>query len=281
MEFESFQSDAPLNDLDRAIVALRRSRAALPDLCRCLCEGEVWLPMHFHPELEDEEIELKEGMPFPFARLQTAHGTVVPVYSSEARLEEGLKAGNVPPRTFLGAAMPARQALELLGAMNLPATLNLSCATTGEVTLPAELLRDLANGTALKPLGLGSGHAENLRLAILNPADYPTNLVQAMFELLRKHAHFKAAWIFTRREPERPASAPIPYYVMVLMNPRDDVLFHDLNLVAQSAGRPHPVQLSLADENDPDYLAGVFQRARPFYVAADYHPPGTGDPMAS
>jgi hypothetical protein len=32
----------PLNDLDKAIMAFQRSQAALPDLLRHLCAGNLW-----------------------------------------------------------------------------------------------------------------------------------------------------------------------------------------------------------------------------------------------
>lgn len=266
------------NPLDRAILALRRSRAALPDLCRALGDGELWLLVRFHPEIANTDLEFKPGMPFPFARLQTDQGEVVPAYSCEERLNEGLEAGRVPPRTYLSAAMPARQALEMLGHLNLPIVLNKGCAT-GEVTLPPNLLRDLADSTALKPCALETRKTEQLQLDVLNPADYPTSLVQALFELVRRHRHFRAVWIFTRSEPGPPPPEHRPYYLLVLMEPRDETLFHDFNLVAQSARGGHPLHLSLADENDPAYIARLFRQVRPFYVAADYRSPE--DPAAS
>lgn len=206
----------------------------------------------------------------PFVRLQTERGVVVPVYSSEARVAEGLKQGKVPPRTYMAAMMPAVQALEILGKLNLPMTVNKGCAT-GDVTLPPNLLRDLADGTALQPLGTGGEKSEQLTLEKINPADYPTDLLQPVFEFFRQHRSFRAAWIFSRASGGHPAPAHRPYYLLVLMEPRDATLFHDFNLVAQSARGKHELNLSLADEKDPEYIAGLFRQARPFYVAADWH----------
>lgn len=259
------------NDLDKAVLAMKRSNAAMPDLCRCLREGDLWVLLPYHPELADQDFELKNGMPFPFAQFQGEHGLAVPVFSSEARLREGLKRGNVPPGKFLPGTMPALQLLEVLGKSEMKMTLNKGC-TTGEITLPPKLLRDLASGSALKPQGLGSGKTEQLTLKVFNPADYPKYLVQSVFDLCRKHHQFRAVWIFTRKvRGQRPPALP-PCYLLVLMDPRDEVLFHDFNLVAQSAREKHTVSISLADEKNAPYLAGVFRKFKPFYVAADYHP---------
>ena len=58
-------STAP-NALDRATMAVIRSRAAMPDLCRELIKGELWFLMPRRPGEEDEVIELKPGSPLPF-----------------------------------------------------------------------------------------------------------------------------------------------------------------------------------------------------------------------
>jgi hypothetical protein len=265
----------PMNDLDKAIMAFMRSKSALPEVLRCIREGDLYLLVPFHPEVANETMELKNGMPMPFARIQTKHGVAVVAFSSEARVEEGLKKGNVPPHTYMAAMMPALQALEIVGKMNLNLTVNKSCAT-GELTLPPKALRDMADGTALKPAGIDPAKTEQLRLDIVNPADYPTDLLQPVFELLRKHKHFRAAWIFTRTFEGQPAPAHKPYYILVLMEPRDAVIFHDFNLVAQSAKGKHEVNVSLTQADGPEYIASLFRQVRPFYVAADYQPPAAG-----
>lgn len=41
------------NDLDRAIMAVARSRAAMPDFYRELTKGELWFLIRRHPELTE------------------------------------------------------------------------------------------------------------------------------------------------------------------------------------------------------------------------------------
>ena len=72
----------PMNDLDRAVMKLGRSRAALPEFMRALGRGKLWLLMPWHPEGEDMSIELKNGMEMPFSTLEDKEGPVVPMFSS-------------------------------------------------------------------------------------------------------------------------------------------------------------------------------------------------------
>jgi hypothetical protein len=267
----------PVNNLDKALSALQRSDAATPDFYRELAEGELWFLVTYHPEVENAVIQLKNGSPLPFARVKEGDGQVVPLYSSEERLNEGLKNGKVPPRTFSAASMPAKQALEIIGKVGLRAIVNKACST-GSIIIPPDLMRALADGTALKPRAMSTGETRQVTLTILNPADYPTNLIQPVFELVRRHKNFRAAWIFGPPAVAGKAIDGKTYYLLLLMDPRDEVLFHDFNMVVQAASKGTcTVEMSLADEKDPPYVASLFKQANPFYVAADYKTPGQGN----
>src|SRR5580765_235587 len=117
---------ASMNELDGAIRALRRSKASLPDFCRAITKGELWFLVPFHPEIEGECMEIKNGSPMPFAMLEDEKGAVVPLFTSDTRLDEALTNGNVPPNKYSAAAMPAIQVLEILGKAGLRAVINKS-----------------------------------------------------------------------------------------------------------------------------------------------------------
>lgn len=262
-------SPAPINELDQAILALRRSQAALPDFCRSLCKGELFLLIRYQPDLVDATLEIKNGAPFPFALLQTEQGETVPVYTSVERANEGLAKCQVPSMQFVIGSMPALQALEVVGKMNFSMTLNKGCST-GEIALPANMLRDLADGTAFRPR---PGKGGEFTLQLVAPQDFPTDIVQAAFELFRKHAGFKAAWLFTRGDE------PGAYFLIAIMQPRDETLLHDLRLIVQSAGgKDHPVYAEALAETATEQIANLFQCGRPFYQAADYSPPAGTQP---
>jgi hypothetical protein len=266
----------PVNDLDRAIMALRKSKAATPDFYRHLCEGELWFPIKYHPELEDGGgFSIENGSPAPFAMLDDGNGhTYVPLFSSDARLDESLQKGNVPEKTFIAAAMPAKQILEILGKMGLHAHVNKACAT-GSMLIPPDLMRDLASGKAFESPPMHSGHAKERRSWIVRPENYPTELVQAAFEFLRQHRQFRVVFLFTDTPHPPPTDKP-KYCFAVHMAPEDDVLFHDLNL-AIAAGNQNKFEFELSP-TDTATVGQMFQIGVPFYTAPDYQPPATAKP---
>jgi SseB protein N-terminal domain len=258
----------PINDLDRAIIALRRSVAATPEFYRQLTQGELWFLVPYHPEVEGETIVIQGGARLPFAVLRDENGEIAPLFSSRERLQEGLRNGRVPPRAYSAGAMPAQQVLEILGKSGLRAVINQSCAT-GEVTIPPDLMRDLADGSALKPPP-EKEEQKQAKLKILSPADYPTSLIQPVFEFMRLHKNFRAAWIFLCGEI--PADG---YQFLFLMQPEDEAIFNDLNITVQAARSKtkDKVELGMLDERDVEYIATLFRKVPAFYVAADYKPP--------
>jgi hypothetical protein len=268
----------PLNDLDKAIMAFQRSQAAVPELLRQLCAGNLWLLVPFHPEVANQDMQYREGQPMPFQRIQTSKGVMVAVFSSEARALEGMKKAKVRPRTYMPAVMSARDVLGMLGKLNLAMAVNKGCST-GDISLPPQSLIRLASGAAFNPPPLDDKGSERLQLDKLNPADYPTDLVQAVFEFCRQHGRFRAVWIFSRGIAGQPAAARKAYYILVLMEPRDATLFHDFNLVAKSVSQEYEVNLSLTESNAPECIADLFRQAQPFYMAADYQPPKVSAPV--
>jgi hypothetical protein len=250
----------------------------MPEFYRALtagdANGELWFLMPYHPEMEDAKMELKSGSTLPFEVMRDAKGEIAMLYSSGERLEEGVEKGKAQLRKCLAGTMPAKQALEILGKCGLRAAINQWCST-GSILIGPDMMRDLASGEALKPMALGSGQPGTKRFSIINPADYPTYLIQPLFEILRQHGQFKAAWIFGPPKSAPPTAGLPVYYVLTLMDPRDEKLFHEFNIVAQSAKvKRCEVELSLAKEKDTAEIMKLFRASAPFFRAADYHPPG-------
>jgi hypothetical protein len=258
------------NDLDRAIYALSRSTAELPEVFRQLTEGQLCALVPYHPEIIDTTMQIENGSPFNFAMLRDEEGDAVMLFSSEVRAEEAMKARNVAPNTYATAAMNARDMLQILGAMNLRALLNPSCKT-GCFIMPPDLMRDLASGKALEPRPIAS-ESQELKLNVIDPADYPTNLIQPLFESLRKHAQFRAAWVL--RRPEATPAGGTHYQIMLLMDPRAEAIVHDFNLVLVAAcHEPDEVSFGLLNEKDEPYTRSLLAQAQPFYRATDWDLP--------
>src|SRR5262249_27384918 len=135
----------------------------------------------YHPELEGEEIAIENGSPPPFVVMKDGKGEIVPLFSSSERLDEAMESPGAPKNKFLAGTMPVRQAMEILSLMKVRAVINQGCAT-GRVTIGPDLMRDLANGTALKPLSVEPGEQTTRSFSLINPADYPTDLIQPLFE---------------------------------------------------------------------------------------------------
>ncbi len=264
-------NDNSLNELDRAVIRIGKSHAALPDLMRALSQGELWTLIPWHPEVEDTDFELTNGMEMPFAQFEDAKGAFVPVFSSFERVREAMKRARFPARTYSAAAVEAKVLMSILGNANLRASINHDCKPAS-VMIGADMMRDIADGSALQP-----GKPEptrRMRMQKLDAADYPTRIVQAAFEVMRQHRSFRAAWIFGRSKSEAQPPEGRGYHMMVLMEPRDPVVFRDLNLVVMSAtGKKDELDLAYVPENDVSQLAQMFVKAEPFYVAPDYVPP--------
>lgn len=263
----------PENDLDRAIRALIRSQSAMPDLLRALSAGDIWFLMEFHPDLEGAELSIENGDPLPFIILQDDQGQIVPLFSSGERLDEAMRSPGAPKKKFMAGMMPVQQAMTILGAMKLRAMINQGCAT-GNIIIGPDLMRDVANGTVLKPQPKVNNRPVEKTLCQIDPADYPTDLIQPLFEHMRQHHQFRAAWVFGEAKGKQPPEALPKYYVLVLMQPVDEQLFHEFNIVAQAAKRKWcEVELSLTDPDNKAEIVRVFLQAQPFFLAPDYHPP--------
>lgn len=253
------------NELDRAIFALNHSTAALPDVYRALTLNELCALIPYHPEMEGR-FKLKNGMPCPFIMMRDKQGEAVMLFSSEARAEEGMKKGGVPENKYMSAAMPARQMLEVVGKMELRAIINRSCAT-GTFTAPPDLMLDLVSGVALQPLGAAPTVEKTLK--IIEPADFPTNLIQPLFETLRRDRRFRAAWVMRTNEPT--AAGGTRYEFLLLVDPRDNALVHDFNIVLQnSVKKPDEAYFGLIDEKNREYIDYLLSNAAPFHTAPDF-----------
>jgi SseB protein C-terminal domain len=254
------------NELDKAIFALGRSKSALPDVYRALPKGKLCAVMPYHPEMEGMDFKIENGMECPFIMFEEKEGTAVALFSSEARAEEGMMKGGVPENTFVVGAMPAKQMLEVVGKMNLHASLNKGCAT-GTFFFGPDLMLDLVNGKALEPPG--TGPTEEHTVDLIDPAGYPTDIIQPLFETLRRHRAFRAAWVTRRKEPTPEGGAH--YQFLLLVQPRDQNATHDFNIVLQTVRQqPDDVSFGRVDEEDEEYVRYLLDRAIPFYTAPDF-----------
>ena len=243
----------------------------MPELYRQLGRGELSFLVPYHPEVEGADMELTNGMTMPFSQIADKHGPVVPLFSSFDRAQEAMEKFQLPPRTYSVGSMAAKLVLEILGGAELRAVVNKGCKT-GEVTIPADLMRDVASGKVFEPANLDGDEPEQRQtLKIVDPADYPTDLLQPAFEILRRHRNFRATWIFGFPNEESLPVEERRYQLLVLMEPRDEVIFHELAMVLGAVRVQMPnVESGLLDEKDHAYIGELFRNAAPFFTAVDY-----------
>ncbi len=258
----------PMNDLDRSIQAMGRSQSTFPDFCRAVTQGELWFLRPFHVGIEDEPVVVEKGELFPLALLRDADGEFSPVFSSEARAEEGMRHGNVPMLTYWVGSMPAKQLLALFGGTPFGVVFNKGCVT-GEIAIKSDLIRDLVSGQVFQPTENDTTQHKTGTATVLDPADYPTEMVQRAFEFMRRHKNFRAAWVWRATVAGRPG-----YAVGAVMEPRDAVLFHDFNLAVHAGHSPDfETYLVLLDAESPGAYRQIMEESPPFYRVPDYLPP--------
>lgn len=135
-------------------------------------------------------------------------------------------------------------------------------------------MRDSASGEMLEPLPEGA--TETTALNLLDPAEYPTDLIQPVFEFCRQHRQYRAAWVFDSPSGRERVAATggRAYQLLFLMDPRDRFVHHDLSMViAAAVATGDDVAHGQVDETDPVYIAKIFSVAEPFYLAADFAQP--------
>jgi hypothetical protein len=239
--------------------------SALPDVYRALTLNNLCALIPYHPEMVGN-FQIENGMPCPFIMTHDDRGEAVLLFSSEARADEAVKTGRFPESKYTTAAMPARQMLEIIGKMELRAIINPACAT-GTFEAPPDMMRDLASGVALQPLP--SGPIVERIFNVIDPADYPTDLIQPLFEVSRRDWRYRAAWVMRGKEPA--AAGGTSYAFFVWIDPPDAALVHDCNIVLQnSRNETDEASITVLDEQRRRDLDLLFSQTAPFHKAPDF-----------
>jgi hypothetical protein len=255
------------NELDRHIWRVQKDKSAVLPFFRSLLSAELDVLMPYQNELEGETLRIENGAPFPFALFDSPEGKYVVGFTSPERADEGMKAGKVPPNTFLSCVVNGRELCEMVGVMNFSLVLNKSCPT-GEFRMNDALLRDLANGEALR--ATSPDHTDKMTLHQVDPAHYPTDIIQAAFQKMRQHSAFRAAWLLAQHDEKE-----WWYVLMTLINPPDDQLRHELDLVVQLARSKSDLAVRTAqlDLGNPENVTGAFRQfPDTFYTAPGFDP---------
>ena len=238
-----------------------------PDLFRMLRELELVFLLPSRPEMVCGPVAVKEGdrLP-PFAVWGTPKdGRRIPIFSSPKLASDACKAVGAQPNEFALATMPGEGLFQLLACQKNPIVINPACRTNS-VFLDQSAVRQLGDGSILRG---GTDERRDGTVERLDPADFPTDLVQALFTFLKQRPAVRAAWILR----EMKAAGTRPGYVFVLSVEGDATVLEREFRVVASATCP----------KDSDYGVAVLQpahaeliqftaRITPFYARPDYAP---------
>ncbi len=261
----------PRNELELAMQASLISPTANPELFRQLRKCPLTFLSPYHPEMVGEH-KPGDSVPISFVVWKNGEQECVPVFTSAARLEEALRATGNDDQNYCISDMPGETLFKVMVEVKLTykVVVNPGCIT-GNTILDMNAVRMLADGSILKPV---TPEAKVRRPAeIVDPADYPTDFIQPLFEFLRGKPLARAAWLFRQSPP--PKSGETSYIIgLLITGETGSELEQDLVVVAEHVCPPNcSFGVAILDPKNPSVTA-VTANFPPFYAALDYHGPG-------
>jgi hypothetical protein len=259
----------PLNELERAMIVANRPEGR-PEFFRLLRESKLICLVPYHPEL----VGRQAGRP-PRIKIWKQRGVkLVPVFTSEQRAQEAFEKIRLNPREFTLCAMQGHDLFAAIASMDLGFVINPTNAP--EVEMDVNAARKLADGSILTPLDPATNRPA--RIQVVNPADYPTELVQSLFKFLHGRLEIRAAWIFYRLLNERNERAPNEYAIGLLAVGNIEPLKQQIQIVANGAKQPGTtITLATLDLKEPG-IAAIVAHYPPFYAAPDFRASGPLSP---
>jgi hypothetical protein len=260
----------PRNELEQAMQASIVSPTANPEMFRQLRKCPITFISPYHPEMVGEH-KIGDGTPVSFVVWKKEDEECVPVFTSEARLEEALRTTGNDDRNYCIADMPGAKLFEVMVAVKLKykVVVNPGCVT-GNVILDMNAVRMLADGSILKPIARGEMVRRSAE--IVDAADYPTDFIQPVFEFLRGKPVAQAAWLFRQSPP--PKTGETSYIIGLLTSDETgSELEQDLVVVAESVCPPKcSFGVAILDPKKPSMM-NAMSHFQPFYASLNYHGP--------
>ena len=236
-----------------------------PDLFRMLRELELVFLLPYHPEMTGAEMAIESGDKLPQFAVwgSPKDGRRIPIFSSPKLATDACKAIGAQPYEFALASMPGEGLFQLLSCQKDPIVINPACRTNS-VYLDQSAVRQLGDGSILRG---GTDERRDGTVERLDPADFPTNLVQALFTFLKQRPAVRAAWILREMKP---AGSP-PGYVFVLSIEGDATVLEQEFRVVASATCPRDLDYGVAVLNETNAALTQFTaQITPFYARPDY-----------
>lgn len=255
---------APLNDLERLLTKPKFGPQDYPEMFRLLRETELVFLLPFHPELEGATMGLKNGDQLPPFVIWSSptDGRRIPIFSSIDRAQEACRKTCSRENQYALCDMPGQQLFEILSCQ--PDAIAINPATS----FPA-LLMDIHGVKQLARRGPGQAEGEQKsgRVQLLTAADYPTKLVQALFQYLRECSGVRAAWLAKDLGRTEPGTG----YIIMVLGACDQKKIQDgiIIVAGSSIDKDETLHVGFMDGDNAAALAET-EKFTPFYAAPDY-----------
>jgi len=259
----------PLNDLERLLSNPKFGPESYPEMFRLLRESELVFLLPYHPEMEGA-IGLKNGDALPpfvvWENKQEKRGARIPIFSSIERAQEACKKTGARDNQYALAEMKGKELFHLISCQEHSIVLN--PATSGRALfLDMEGVKQVAAAPYLEK---NTGPQKQGKVQFLTAADYPTNLVQALFQRFRQTPGVQAAWMTKELNRTEPGTA---YIVVVIATCDHEKLRQDILIVAGSAiHKDETCFVSFIDSTNAQGMA-VTAKFTPFFAAPDFKAP--------
>jgi hypothetical protein len=257
----------PLNDLERLLADPKFGPQHYPEMFRLLRATELTFLIPYHPEMEGV-IGLGNGDPLPPFVIWSSpkDGKRIPIFSSIERAEEACKKTRARDNQYTLCEMPGQQLFEILRCQ--PESIAINPATS----LPA-MMMDIEGVKQLAARAVPDSERppkQEGRVQFLTAADYPTKLVNSLFQYLRQTPGVRAVWLakdLGRTEPG------IGYIALVLGACDQKKVREDIVIVAGSAlVKDDSLHVGFVEGVNTAALATA-EKFVPFYAAPDYRSP--------
>ncbi|HEY0552532.1 MAG TPA: enhanced serine sensitivity protein SseB C-terminal domain-containing protein [Verrucomicrobiae bacterium] len=257
----------PLNDLERLLATPKFGPQSYPEMFRLLRESELAFLLPYHPEMEGGTIGLKNGdrLP-PFVVWESkADGRRIPVFSSIERAQEACKKTGSHEKQYVICEMKGQELFHLISCQEHPIVLN-PATTANALFMDMNGVKQIANVPDAQA-DPAAGKEEG-RVQLLAAADYPTDLVNAIFQYLRQRTDVQAAWLATVMNRTEPGTA---YIVLVLTNGDQKKLQEGIIIVAGSVlpQKDDTCYVGFVDTNDRQLMAAA-AKFPPFFAAPGF-----------
>jgi hypothetical protein len=253
------------NPLERAFAKAVRGAEGYPEFLRQLRGSMLVALVPYHPEMDGPgEILSNQGMTFKL--MGDERGPAIPLYTSEARARKVLKRRNTPSKWCCVIEMKGEWLLQAMAQHPHDVAVNPGCRD-GSIRIGHKTVQKLADGSVFATVK----EQDRGTVKVIEPAEYPTALIQPVFQYLRDRPEVRAAWLFRH---ETSAAAKNFYVCGLLLTGDVKPVENDLIMIAKAARAPDTdFGVTVLDPNVPA-LADIMARFTPFYAAPDFRPPG-------